>query len=335
MGGKSMTRIGRLTVAGLLVMVLSGCAISGEGEAFPTALPAAPTLALAPAEMPTAISLENASGGVAGRPSSGDEMAALVNGAPISRVEYEARLAQALTYRAAQGALTGEAQVATAAAPPTAALAEQVLEWLIDRALIAQAAQALGVVVSPEEVEAALASVRGNDAARFTQWLSANGLTEDSFREQLRDDLLMAAVRDRVTAHLPPEAEQVRALHILVGDEALAMRLVTELRGGADFGALARQYSEDEGTRSRGGELGFFPRGVMSPAFDEAAFSLRVGEISDAVRSDLGYHIIQVLEHADHRPVTLELWPAVQQHAFEQWLAEQRAQAQIERLITP
>jgi len=247
MGDKSMTHIGRLTVAGLLVMVLSGCAISGEGEAFPTALPAAPTLALASAEMPTAIPLENASGGVAGRPSSGDEMVALVNGAPISRVEYEARLAQALTYRAAQGAPTGDTPLA---AQP---LEEQVLEWLIDRALIAQAAQALGVVVYPEEVEAALASVRGNDAARFTQWLSANGLTEDSFREQLRDDLLMAAVRDRVTAHLPPEAEQVRTLHILVGDEALAMRLVTELRGGADFGALARQYSEDEGTRSRGG----------------------------------------------------------------------------------
>ena len=323
-----MQRIGWLIALGLIMaLVLGGCTIGDESGAFPTALPIAPTLALAPAEMPTALPLEGV--GAPGRPSTGGDVVALVNGAPISRAEYEARLAQALTYRAAQGTLTKESQVV---AP---SLAEQVLEWLIDRTLIAQAAQALGVTVSPGEIEAALANVRGTDTARFAQWLSANGLSEDSFREQLGDDLLVAAVRDRVTAQLPPEAEQVRALHILVGDEALAARLVAELRGGADFASLARQFSEDEGTRSRGGELGFIPRGVMSPAFDAIAFSLSAGEISDPVRSDLGYQIIQVLEHAARRPVSADLWPAVQQYAFEQWLAEQRTQARIERLLTP
>lgn len=319
-----MPRSGIWLVLGLAAVAVSGCALGrGMGD-FPTALPVAPTVAISPAEMPTAVPPQGVSAGDPAPLSAVGDVVARVNGVPISRGEYEARLAQTLTYRAAQGALT------TAQQP-----SEQVLEWLIDRAVIAQAAQRLGIVVPPGEVETALASVRGPDEARFAQWLSANGLTEDSFREQLRDDLLMAAVRDRVTAQLAPEAEQVRAQHILVGDEALAKRLGAEVRNGADFNALARQYSEDEGTRSRGGELGFFPRGVMSPAFDEAAFSLAVGEVSDAVRSDLGYHIIQVLERAASRPVAAELWPAVRQYAFEQWLAEQRAQAQIERLLTP
>ncbi len=97
---------------------------------------------------------------------------------------------------------------------------------------------------------------------------------------------------------------QVRASHILLrveGDndeevEARAAELVAEARAGADFAALAREHSEDETNAGNGGDLGPFGRGRMVPEFENAAFALAAGEISDPVRSPFGYHVIQVTE---------------------------------------
>ncbi|MCA9774373.1 MAG: SurA N-terminal domain-containing protein, partial [Myxococcales bacterium] len=98
--------------------------------------------------------------------------------------------------------------------------------------------------------------------------------------------------------------EQVRARHILIkisdGDEAkartLAESIVKRLRAGESFEKLAEKYSEDPGSKTRGGDLGFFPRGRMVPAFEEAAFALKVGEISEPIKSDFGFHVIRVEE---------------------------------------
>ncbi len=98
--------------------------------------------------------------------------------------------------------------------------------------------------------------------------------------------------------------EQVRARHILLKtgegkDDAavlkLAQELVTKLRGGADFQALAKEYSEDPGSKENGGDLGFFERGRMVPEFENAAFGLQPDQISDPVKTQFGYHIIQTL----------------------------------------
>ena len=97
---------------------------------------------------------------------------------------------------------------------------------------------------------------------------------------------------------------QVRASHILLrveGDEdepvaARAADLAAEARGGADFAALAREHSQDEANADNGGDLGLFGRGRMVPEFENAAFALAEGEISDPVRSPFGYHVIQVTE---------------------------------------
>jgi peptidyl-prolyl cis-trans isomerase D len=98
---------------------------------------------------------------------------------------------------------------------------------------------------------------------------------------------------------------QVRARHILLrveddGDEAAvetqAAALTEQLRGGADFAALAREQSDDEGTAPQGGDLGLFGRGRMVPEFEAAAFDMAVTEISDPVRSPFGFHVIEVTE---------------------------------------
>ena len=80
---------------------------------------------------------------------------------------------------------------------------------------------------------------------------------------------------------------------------SLAQSVLDDLRGGADFAAAAAEHSEDDGTAEAGGDLGFFPRGRMMPPLEEAAFSLPIGELSDPVRTELGFHILRVEERME------------------------------------
>jgi parvulin-like peptidyl-prolyl isomerase len=102
--------------------------------------------------------------------------------------------------------------------------------------------------------------------------------------------------------------ERARARHILIrvppdaskDDREAALKKIKDvqeqLKKGADFADLAKKYSEDPGSKDHGGDLGYFSRGDMVPAFDKAAFALDVGQTSDIVTTDFGYHIIQVEE---------------------------------------
>jgi peptidyl-prolyl cis-trans isomerase D len=114
-----------------------------------------------------------------------------------------------------------------------------------------------------------------------------------------------ARYRDNVQAFSTPE--QVEASHILFkteGKEEAAVRKTAEgvlakVKGGADFAALAKQFSEDEGSKATGGSLNYFGRGSMVKEFEEAAWALKPGQISDLVRSTFGFHIIKVTGRRD------------------------------------
>ena len=111
-------------------------------------------------------------------------------------------------------------------------------------------------------------------------------------------------VHDRFT-----DVEEVRARHILVRVElgaddaakakvrAEAEDLLKQIRGGADFEALAKKHSKDTSSAPKGGDLGFFPRGRMVPAFDTAVFALKPGEVSEVVETPFGFHVIKLEEH--------------------------------------
>ena len=133
------------------------------------------------------------------------------------------------------------------------------------------------------------------------------------------------------------------ALTVAVRDEMRRRRQVAEeLRQkaiqGADFSALARQWSEDSGTRERGGDLGSFPRNSHSAAFDEAAFALKSGRISPVVQTEYGFHVIKVSNRQAARTQTLnEATPEIRKRLLaereakrlSEWLKETRRKASI------
>lgn len=119
---------------------------------------------------------------------------------------------------------------------------------------------------------------------------------------------------------------------------ARAEELRRKAAAGADFAALAREASEDTGTRAQGGDLGFFRRGTHTPVFDEAAFALKAGEVSRVVETEYGFHVIKLLEREEARTLSAEeaapeirrrLVAAREAERLNAWLTEARRKAQI------
>lgn len=134
----------------------------------------------------------------------------------------------------------------------------------------------------------------------------------ENARRQLLQQELFAKVVDKAATQEKIDAEyskisaelkgkkQVKASHILVKTEKEAEDIKKKLSSkGTKFADLAKQYSEDNGTKANGGELGYFMEGQMVPEFEKKAFSMKPGEISDPVKTDFGYHIIKVEDKKD------------------------------------
>jgi parvulin-like peptidyl-prolyl isomerase len=256
---------------------------------------------------------------------------ASVNGTPITRAAYELRVTQAQIYLFQQPGLDA---TTAAGREEIEKLRERVLGWMVDQVLIEQAAAAgIGsnapIQITAEQVEQQVNAMRGNDVDRFNKWLASNGLTLDQLRDQIRSDMITSEVRDQITAEVERVVPHVHVRHILISEESVAEKALAELRRGGDFVAVARRYSEDMATRNSGGDLGFVPHGVMPVPFEEVAFSLQAGQISDIIHTESGLHIIQVIEIDPAREVTPELWPMIQQSAFERWLQTRRTAADL------
>ena len=294
---------------------------------MPTAVPLW-TSTLTPQPSQTPVEVPGATDSPATKQELDPSLVAVVNGAAIVKTDYLLRVAQAQVYLLKQPGFDPKGEEGK---QELQRLRDRVLDWMIDQILIEQEAEAQGITISEAQVDTEFAKIRGEDATRFNKWLAANALTVDTLRQQIRMDLITAAIRDSVTASLPRQSTQIHIRHILFSEESVAKDVLRRLREGQDFVGLARQFSEDEMTRGIGGDLGFIPQGVMPPAFEQAAFALEPGEISDLVSNESGFYIIQLVEKDPARYVEDELWPMVQQRAFEEWLAEQRAKANIQR----
>jgi parvulin-like peptidyl-prolyl isomerase len=259
-----------------------------------------------------------------------DGIAAVVNGAPIEFEEYQRQVAQVEAFFEQEGldAESGEGRERLEQAR------RQVLEQMIDQELIRQAAEEMGISISDEELDASIADIiaQSGGEEEFNQSLQATGTTYEDFRQMLLDQLLSEAVYASVTASINSVAEQAHARHILLPTRERAEEVLARLQSGEDFAYLAREYSEDVSSRETGGDMGFFPRGVMPPEVEDVAFSLEVGEISQIVESQFGFHVLQVLER-EEREIAVEVFENLRQQTFMQWLQEQREGAIIERFV--
>jgi peptidyl-prolyl cis-trans isomerase D len=160
------------------------------------------------------------------------------------------------------------------------------------------------------------------------KYFSKYGLSEEQYRVFFETDLLRQKLYEEVTKDIPAVEEQVWARHILINDEAVALAVIERLKNGEDFGALAAELSTDTGSGAQGGDLGWFGRGAMVAPFEEAAFALKVGEISQPVKSDFGYHIIQVIAR-QNRPLSEDEWKQARDTAFATFLQNLRTEYNV------
>lgn len=153
--------------------------------------------------------------------------------------------------------------------------------------------------------------------------------TDDYIRLWVVPQAVRERVDHQVTSGVPQSDEQVEAEHILVGTQDLASEIYAQVTGGADFEQVARSSSTDTATSSTGGKLGWFTRAQMVPAFADAAFALRPGQISDPVQTQFGWHVIKVLDRSEDRPLSTEQYDLATESATSNWLETQRAQSDI------
>jgi foldase protein PrsA len=199
--------------------------------------------------------------------------------------------------------------------------ASSVLRQLVQEDLIMQYANDHHIVISDADVAARENQVKQNfPGDQWSEMLASRGLTEQDVRDELRISLILERalggnvhVSDaQIKQYFDKNhaaydtAERVCASHILVSDPATAAKVEAQLKpDGSNFAQMAMKYSTDPGTKNKGGNLGCFPRGQMVPAFDEAAFALPVGKISQPVKSPFGYHIIWVTSRQPAQRATL------------------------------
>jgi len=153
-------------------------------------------------------------------------------------------------------------------------------------------------------------------------------ISESDLKRGFESHLYSKKVMDIVTKDIECTQEQVWALHILIDEEELAKNIKTRLDEGEDWSLMATTYSTDTSNKDKGGDLGWFGQGVMVPEFEQTAFKLEVGETSEPVETDFGFHIIRILGHED-RPLTEDECQSMRSENFQEWLAVLRENSNI------
>jgi parvulin-like peptidyl-prolyl isomerase len=243
---------------------------------------------------------------------------ASVNGFGIRQSSFDASLLQFKTALQTYPDLLPDGQTAE----------EVVLESLVQRALLAMAAQEAGFTADQQIIEAHVAELvaqaGGEDA--FRAWLAANGYTAETFLYELPLEIEAAWQRDQIAASVPTTMEQIRAQQIFFVDGYLASRAYNQLEAGIAFETIQENNSPNDP-----GYIDWFPRGyLVFPELEDTIFSLQPGQYSPVIETPAGYHIVYILERDPNHELSPEVRLYLQQQAVEQWLAQQMAQSQVE-----
>jgi peptidyl-prolyl cis-trans isomerase C len=278
------------------------------------------------------------------------DVVARVNGDPVSKMEFEDAI-RSLEAQAGQGVPYDKRNE----------VYRQVLDQLVGYRLLIQESKARKLVVADLEVDAQIAQMKKqfpNEEA-FTKALAEQQLDVDKLRDNVRQQMLVSRFIDveigpsiQVTdADIQAfydqnqekfnQPETMRASHILIrfpenADTATksqartqADAVLAKLKAGGNFAALAKEYSQDAGSAANGGDLGFFAKAQMLPAFADAAFALKSGQMSGLVETQVGYHIIKAAEHRAARVVPLTEASA----EIRQFLTQQQQQEKTEAYV--
>jgi peptidyl-prolyl cis-trans isomerase C len=249
-----------------------------------------------------------------------------------------------------------------------------VLDQLVAYHLLAQESRARKLPIADSDVDARLADIRKTFPTEeaFKQGIAAQGLTLDQLKLQAKSSLEVAKVIDievnskvavtdaEVKAFYDQnldrfkQGDSVHAAHILIGvpqnataeqkaeAKAKAAVLLKTIKAGGDFATLAKANSQDPGSAPNGGDVGFFPKGQMTPAFEEAAFKLKPGTMSGVVETPFGFHIIKVIERRAPRTAPFDevsgqikdfLMQGQREQKLERFVEQVKAKGKIEMLV--
>lgn len=233
--------------------------------------------------------------GVALTACSGGGSVVTVNGEPISKSDFYARLAD------------------SPAARP-------VFQQLVQQTLLEQYAKNSNIAVTSTEIDAKENEIKANfPGDTWNQMLQARGLSEDDVRSFLKDQIILDKALAKDIKITPAQIKDyfdknharfdkpahVTARHISVPNLAMAKQVEAGLKAGQNFADLAKQYSVDPGAKDTGGELTDIPKGQMTPGFDKYAFSAPIGQISPPIKTPFGYQIILVQSRTPAQKATL------------------------------
>jgi peptidyl-prolyl cis-trans isomerase C len=275
---------------------------------------------------------------------------ARVDGAAISKAELLER-ANAM-----------RAQMEQMGAPPPPASEEfyrAMVDQLIGSKLLVAEAKRRGMMPSDAEVASNVERLRARGPQELARQLAAQGITEAELRADMAQNL---AIQKLVTTEVAPAVKvseedarrfyqqnpermnrpaQIRVRHVLVGvaesappaqrqaARQKAEALLARLKGGEDFAAVARESSDDSGSRGEGGLLPWFSHGEMVPPFEKAAFALKRGETSDVVESPFGFHVLRLEDQRAGGTVPFE----EARPQIEQWLSRQQGRELLDRKV--
>ena len=275
------------------------------------------------------------------------DVLARVNGQPVTKSDFD-RLVKNI--EATRGPIPAERRNE---------VLREALDQLITYTVMKQEAASRNLAIPDAEIDGRVRQMQGQmSKEQFDKALADRNTSAEQLRSDARIDMLIDKMMQGELATTGPadeteakdfydknpekfkQGEAVRASHILVmagekADEATKAKarakidgVLKRARAGEDFAALAKQNSDD-GSKDQGGDLGFFQKGQMVPAFDQVAFALKPGEISDVVTTQFGYHIIRMAERKEASTVPYD---AVKARIVE-YLSNQKKQQRVDQFI--
>jgi peptidyl-prolyl cis-trans isomerase C len=251
---------------------------------------------------------------------------------------------------------------------------QQIMPQLVGIEIAKAYAQEHNITVSDEEVDQEIAKIKeqvgdqarssGQDMSNqeaYEQALKQNNITEDQLREDIRENLPVQKVQERVTGDAAPSDKEIQnyyeknkeaqfttpeqrcVRHILFNKDQKekAEDVKQKLENGGDFAKLAKEYSQDPGSAEKGGDLGCLGKGETVPEFEQAAFGAKQGEIVGPVKTEFGYHILKVTDVKTEQARSLQevesqirsqLATEKQSEAFNKWIEEQKKERDVKYL---